>query len=96
MKNNQLDVSKSSTKEKTAIKKADSKKAAKSARTAKANKMGKFFKDLKAEMKKIVWPTKKQVINNTGVVLVAMLISGLFIWGIDGALKLMFDFILKR
>ena len=24
------------------------------------------FKDMRGEMKKVVWPTKKQVINNTG------------------------------
>lgn len=26
---------------------------------------GKRFRDIKGEMKKIVWPTKSQIINNT-------------------------------
>ena len=42
-----------------------------------------FFRELKSEVKKIVWPTKEQVINNTIVVLVVMLIVGAFIAGLD-------------
>ena len=47
------------------------------------NKVAKYFKDLKSEFKKVVWPTKKQVINNTMVVLVTILLIGLFVGGID-------------
>lgn len=32
------------------------------------------FKDMRGEMKKVVWPTKKQVINNTLIVLAVVLI----------------------
>lgn len=46
----------------------------------------KYFKDLKSEIKKVVWPSKKQVINNTGVVLTVMVIVGLFLAGIDAGL----------
>lgn len=46
----------------------------------------KYFKDLKSEIKKVVWPSKKQVINNTGVVLTVMVIVGLFLGGIDAGL----------
>ena len=49
----------------------------------KPNKVVKYFKDLKSEFKKVVWPSKKTVVNNTSVVLVAMIFSGLAIWGID-------------
>ena len=31
----------------------------------KANSVVKFFRDLKGEFKKIVWPSKKQIFNNT-------------------------------
>lgn len=31
-----------------------------------------YFRDLKSEFKKVVWPSKKQVMKNTGVVLVFM------------------------
>ena len=43
----------------------------------------KYFKDARSEFKKVVWPSRKQVINNTVVVLVSMVVSGLAIWGID-------------
>ena len=39
-------------------------------------KVSHFFKDFRSEVKKIVWPTKKQVVNNTIVVFVAMGVVG--------------------
>lgn len=46
----------------------------------------KFFRDYKSEMKKIVWPTRPQVIQNTGVVLVAII----FVAVVVGILDLVF------
>lgn len=46
----------------------------------------KFFLDQKSETKKIVWPSKKQVINNTGIVLSVCLIFSVIIGGFDWAL----------
>lgn len=43
----------------------------------------KYFKDARSEFKKVVWPSRKQVINNTIVVIVSMVVSGLAIWGVD-------------
>jgi len=94
MKKDQIDVSQSSTEEKKSAKKTDSKKSAKAVK--KPSKIKKFFKDLKSEVKKIVWPTKKQVLNNTGVVLIAMAITALFIEGVDLGLKSLLDLVLKR
>jgi preprotein translocase subunit SecE len=48
----------------------------------------KFFKDYKSELKKIVWPTRPQVIKNTGVVLAAII----FIAAVVGVLDLIFMF----
>ena len=47
------------------------------------NKVAKYFKDLKSEFKKVVWPTKKQVINNTTVVLVTIILLGVFVGAFD-------------
>ena len=33
-----------------------------------------FFKDTKAELKKVTWPTKEQLIQNTGVIIVFIII----------------------
>lgn len=53
-------------------------------------RIGGWFKDLKKEFSKVVWPTKKKVINNTIVVLLVVLIGSVLIGLIDsGLLKLM-------
>lgn len=66
--------------------KSSKKEKAKTAKTKKPNKVVKFFKDLKSELKKVVWPSRKTVVNNTGVVLVVMLVVGLFLTGVDTGL----------
>lgn len=48
-----------------------------------ASRFTRFFKDLKGEMKKVVWPSKKQVINNTGIVIVVVLIASAGIGFVD-------------
>ncbi|MCD8390350.1 MAG: preprotein translocase subunit SecE [Firmicutes bacterium] len=37
-------------------------------------KITRFFKDTKAELKKVTWPTKEQLIHNTGIVLAFIII----------------------
>ena len=49
----------------------------------KQNRVIRFFKEVKSELKKVVWPTRKQVINNTLIVIAAVLIIGLVIWAFD-------------
>ena len=63
----------------------DAKDKDKSKKSAKKPKKGivKYFKDAKAEFKKVVWPTPKSTTNNTIVVIVVCLVAGLFIFGID-------------
>lgn len=34
------------------------------------NKIVKYFKECKAELKKVTWPNKEQLIHNTGIILV--------------------------
>ena len=58
-------------------------------------RIGKFFRDQKAEVKKIVWPSKKQVINNTLIVIAAILVIGAFIWGLDAILSLIVSALAK-
>ena len=62
----------------------------------KPNKALKYFKDLKAEIKKVVWPSKKQIINNTGVVLITLALSAVVIAGLDLGLKTLMEFILSK
>ena len=46
-------------------------------------RMRRSLKDMQGEMKRVVWPTRKQVINNTGIVLVFMLLASVVIGGFD-------------
>ena len=46
-------------------------------------RVAKWFREMKSELKKVVWPTRKQLINNTIVSVVVMLISALGVWGFD-------------
>lgn len=61
----------------------DKKTAKTSVKTKKQSKIGKWIKELKAEGKKVVWPSKSQVINNTVVVLTTVFIAVLIIAGFD-------------
>ena len=44
------------------------------------NKVVKFFKEVKSEMKKVAWPSRKQVVKNTLIVMAVVVLIGLFIW----------------
>ncbi|MBR4878450.1 MAG: preprotein translocase subunit SecE [Clostridia bacterium] len=46
-------------------------------------KVAKFFKDMKSEAKKVVWPNKKQVINNTAVTVATIVLVGVIVGGLD-------------
>ncbi len=37
--------------------------------------IGRFLKETKAELKKVTWPTKEQLIHNTGVILVFIIFA---------------------
>ncbi len=45
--------------------------------------IAKFFRDTKSEMKKVVWPTKKQILNNCIVVAVVVVIAALVLCVLD-------------
>ena len=54
-----------------------------------------YFRGVRTEMKKVVWPTKKQVINNTLIVLAVVLISAIVICGLDALFSLVIKLLLK-
>ena len=43
----------------------------------------KWFREMKSELKKVVWPTGKQVVNNVLITLACVVIVGIFIWIFD-------------
>ncbi len=44
-----------------------------------------FFKNLRAELKKVIWPTPKQVFNNTVAVLFIVAVVGIIVFVLDVA-----------
>ncbi|MGI5984758.1 MAG: preprotein translocase subunit SecE [Clostridiales bacterium] len=48
-----------------------------------SERIAQWFRDLKSELKKVVWPTKKQTANNTFVALVVTFASAIVLWGFD-------------
>ena len=73
-------------KEKDAKKKKDSQKP---------NRVVRWFKDLRAELKKVTWPSVKSVIKNVGVVVVCVLVVGVCIWAFDWLARAVIDALLQ-
>ena len=46
-------------------------------------RIGKWFREMKSELKKVIWPTKKELTNNTLISVGMMLLSALVVWGFD-------------
>ena len=42
-------------------------------------RLSRWFREMKSELKKVVWPSGKQLLNNTLVVLVSVLIVGIIV-----------------
>ena len=42
-----------------------------------------YFRELRSELKKVVWPTPQQVLKNTLIVLACVVVVGVFIWLFD-------------
>lgn len=74
--------------------KTKEKKTSDKSKKKKPNRVVKWFKDLKSEFKKVTWPTKKKIINNTSVVLATILIATVFVGGFDFGLRQLFSLIL--
>ena len=62
-------------------KKLDSKKQASKKQDSKNKKH--FMKDFKAELKRVIWPTPKQLVNNTVAVITVVLITAVIVFVLD-------------
>ena len=47
-----------------------------------------FFKDFKAELKKVIWPTPKQLVNNTIAVVTIVLLTAVIVFALDAVFDL--------
>ena len=54
-----------------------------------------YFRELRSELKKVVWPTPKQVVKNTLIVGACVLVVGVFIWLFDFVARYGVDALIK-
>ena len=54
-----------------------------------------YVKETKTELKRVSWPSRKELLKNTGVVLTVVISSTLLVWGLDSVLSSALGLILK-
>ena len=62
---------------------------------AKKGKISTYFKGVKAEIKKVIWPTRKELTNYTGVVVLISGVVGLVVWILDLGIHRALSLIMK-
>ena len=72
----------------TAVKKDDSKPGF-------FQRVGKWFREMKSELKKVIWPTPKALRNNTLIALGMMAISAVGIWLFDELAQMVVSLIFR-
>lgn len=61
----------------------------------KPNRVARWLKDLKGELKKVTWPSAKDTLKNVAVVIVCVLIVGVMIWVFDWVVKMVVEALLN-
>ena len=58
-------------------------------------KIRQFFSDVKAEIKKVVFPNREELIGSTWVVIITVLVTSTYLGFVDWGLSRLVEFILK-
>ncbi|MCD8004355.1 MAG: preprotein translocase subunit SecE [Oscillospiraceae bacterium] len=72
-------------------KEAEKKTKEKAQKKKKGNRVVRWFREMRSELKKVQWPGWKQVLKNTGIVLLCVLVIGVFIWIFDALVHRIID-----
>ena len=51
--------------------------------------IARYFRELRSELKKVVWSTPKQVAKNTLIVVACVIVVGVFVWLFDLAAQVL-------
>jgi len=54
--------------------------------TQKGKRAWAFAKDARVELRKVIWPTRQETIQSTVMIIVVVVVTALFLWGIDSVL----------
>lgn len=60
-----------------------------------ASRWKKFLREVKAELKKVTWPGKQELISFTGIVFVTVAVVAALIWVIDASFTQLLKAIIK-
>ena len=55
-----------------------------------------FLQEVRAELEKVVWPTREQTIRYSILVIVVAVVVGLFLGGLDYLLTLLQDYLIRN
>ncbi|MBU5289824.1 preprotein translocase subunit SecE [Paraclostridium bifermentans] len=66
-----------------------------SPRTKKKFSLVRYVKETKSELKRVTWPTKKELLKNTGIVLTVVVSATILVWALDSVLSGALNLILK-
>ena len=58
-------------------------------------RVGRWFREMKSELKKVSWPTGKDTLKNVGTVIACVIIVGVFIWVFDWLTHAVIDALLN-
>lgn len=58
-------------------------------------KVAEFLQQVKAELQKVTWPTRKETYGSTMVVIVLVLLVAVFLWVVDSGLSAMIQALLN-
>lgn len=61
----------------------------------KNGKVKTYLKGVKAEMKKVVWPTRKELVNYTAIVIVVSVVTSLVVALLDFGIQRVLSLIIK-
>ena len=54
-----------------------------------------YLKGVRAEVSRVSWPTRNEVISLTALILVVVVIVTVYIWGIDGIIGTLLELIVR-
>ena len=58
-------------------------------------RIGKWFREMRSELKKVVWPTRQQLTKNSLISLGVMVASSIVVWGFDTLATKLVQLIIK-
>lgn len=56
----------------------------------------KYLRDIRVELKKVNWPSRREFFIFTAIVLIAVVVIGIFFWGLDNVFLAALQLIIRR